>query len=279
MSTSPGIIRIERPNDDRIEDYRAVQDRDTLGPEGRPGLFVGETRLIIDRMLALPGVTKSVLVEERHAESMRATMDAAGAADVPLFIASERILEGIAGFNVHRGALAIGRRPSPDRWTLDVAVPRREQLTLLLCDNINSIDNIGGLYRNAAAFGVDAVVLSARCHDPLYRKCLRVSMGHALAIPTARSAHWDLDLERLRREWRVTLLGASIGPGSRPLDEVELPERVAIIVGSEFAGLGPESLRACDSLVRIPMAAGIDSLNVSVAAAVCLHRFSRSARR
>lgn len=276
-ATGP-IIAIDDLNDPRVADYAGIRDRDLLGAAGRPGLFVGETRLVVDRMLEREGMTRSVFVEVRHAASMRAAMDRAGRGDVPLFAAPEPIIAGIAGFNVHRGVLAIGHRPSEASIELD-RLPRDGSLrTLLACEDITNIDNVGGLYRNAAAFGADAVLLSPQCHDHLYRKCLRVSMGHALSMRTARSRAWPDDLRRLRDEWGLHLIGLAIGPGARPLDEIPIPERTAIVVGAEFSGLADATLRICDSIARIPMAPGIDSLNVSVAAAVALHRFSRSTR-
>ncbi|MDZ4755378.1 MAG: RNA methyltransferase [Phycisphaerae bacterium] len=282
MTDARSIVHIQDALDPRIDDYRSVRDRDARGLDGRPGLFVGETRLVVDRMLAIPGLTKSVFVAERHASQMRTAMNAIDAApagnSVPLFAATESVLQTIAGFNVHRGILAIGHRPHDSSLTLDAAIPRRERLTLLLCDEVTNIDNVGALYRNAAAFGVDAVVLSRGCHDHLYRKCIRVSMGHAIAMPTARSIDWPRDIARLRDEWDLTVLGAATGEKARCLDDVARPERVGVLVGSEYAGLSRESLRHCDALVRIPMAPGIDSLNVAVAAAVCLHRFACSPR-
>jgi tRNA G18 (ribose-2'-O)-methylase SpoU len=272
------IVAIEALDDPLVAEYASVRDRDLLGPAGREGLFVGETRLVIDRMLERPGVTRSVFVEHRHAASMREAMDRSGNASVPLYAATERVMAAIAGFSVHRGVLAIGHRPDAASLALD-RLPRDGSLrTVLVCEDITNIDNIGALYRNAAAFGTDAVVLSPSCHDHLYRKCLRVSLGHALAIPTVRSRAWPEDLERLRSEWGLHLIGLAIDGDARPIDSLDRPDRVAILVGSEFSGLTDDARRACDQLARIPMVAGVDSLNVAVAAAIALHRFSRSMR-
>jgi tRNA G18 (ribose-2'-O)-methylase SpoU len=151
-------------------------------------------------------------------------------------------------------------------------------LTVLLCDGIGNVDNIGMLFRNAAALAVDAVVLSPTCHDPLYRKAVRVSIGHVLRVPWARSRAWADDLDRLGRDWGLTLIGAATAARARPLDEIERPLRVGVVVGQEHDGLSPEALQRCGELARIPMAEGVDSLNVAVAAALCLHRFSRGRR-
>jgi tRNA G18 (ribose-2'-O)-methylase SpoU len=146
-----------------------------------------------------------------------------------------------------------------------------------VCDRINNIDNIGMLFRNAAAFAIDCVVLSPDCHDPLYRKSLRVSIGHALRIPYHRSRDWARTLEELKHH-QLMVIGTSLDSAAIPLDDVIVPHRTALVVGSEFNGLGKTALDSCDLLVRVPMAAGTDSLNVGVAAAVCLHRFARKNR-
>lgn len=272
------VIRIARVDDPRVAAYRAVRDRDLLGAPARPGTFVGESWLVVEAMIDRPGMLESVLVAERHATAMRERLDAHGHVEIPLYVAADAHLESIVGFNVHRGVMAIGRRPTAAQQSIDAAVPRSGRLTLLLCEDINNPDNMGGLYRDAAAFGVDAVVLSPSCHDHLYRKSIRVSVGHALRLPTARSTDWFADLARLRKEWGVTLVAASTAASAIPLDRFAVPDRVGLLVGCEAHGLPQASLDACDAIVRVPMARGIDSLNVSVAAAVCLHRLSRAER-
>jgi tRNA G18 (ribose-2'-O)-methylase SpoU len=197
------------------------------------------------------------------------------------------LVEEIAGFNIHRGLLAIGTRPAPR--TVDSLVPASSAgvapattpapCTLLCVEGVNNMDNIGQLFRVAAAFACAGVVLSPECHDPLYRKSLRVSCGHALRVPFARSEAWTADLARLRTAHGFALIGAT-GHGA-PLDGRDAgaaPARTALLVGAEFAGLSPAALAACDRRVRIPMAPGVDSLNVAVAAAVLLDRFSRGTR-
>jgi tRNA G18 (ribose-2'-O)-methylase SpoU len=269
------VVWIDDPEDRRLDDYRDVRERDRLGQDGRPGLFIAESPLIVERMLARPGLAKSVLIAPGWIERIAPRTPP----DVPLYVVPEGVMHALSGFPFHRGVLGVGRR-APDRErTIDRVVPRGpEPLTLLICEDVNNIDNVGLLFRNAAAFAVDAVVLSPRCHDPLYRKALRVSVGAALTVPWARSTAWPADLERLRSQFGLTLIGACAEPGTRPLGEVAAPQRVGLLVGQEYCGLSGEARRLCDHLVRIPMAPGVDSLNVAVAAAVCLHRFTRGAR-
>lgn len=279
---SPNFVQPESPDEPALADYRAVRDRDLLGPEGRGGLFIGETPLVVRAMLARPGMTKSVLIAD---ERRTALEDDLAGFDGPVYLVPLAWMERITGYPLHRGILAIGHRPDPDGVTLERVLARTgksasDPLTLLICVGINNIDNIGLLFRNAAAFAVDAVLLDPSCHDPLYRKSLRVSIGHVLSMPWARSspADWPGDLDRLRKEWGITLIGAATGDRAQSIDSIDRPARVGVVVGPEYEGLPADVLERCDALARIPMAANVDSLNVGVASAVALHRFSRGER-
>lgn len=279
MSSPTERIPINDSSDPRIEDYRDIRDRDLRGSGARPGLFIGEAILVVEVMLSFPGMTRSVLASEQQADRLEAMIARSNSPQTPLYVAGTQLMRQVAGFDIHRGVLACGNRPEESSRSLEEIVPETSrEATILVCDRINNIDNIGLLFRNAAAFGVDAVVLSPECHDPLYRKSLRVSIGHALRIPFHRSKNWSHTLDELRSRHQIELIGTSLDPSVVPLEQVPPTRRVGLLVGSEFDGLGPESTAACDQLVRIPMAPGTDSLNVGVAAAVCLHRFSRSQR-
>lgn len=277
-------IEVEQVDDPRLADYHDIRERDARGTVTRPAVFVGEQFLIVEKMLALPGVTKSILIAPHLRERFRERFEFVdeGPADaIPLYVASPALVESIAGFAVHRGVLAVGRRAGIADRSIESALPDcggTNPLTVLLCEEIRNIDNIGMLFRNAAAFGVDAVVLSPTCHDPLYRKSLRVSIGHVLTVPWVRSMDWATDLERLKREWNLMLIAASAGRGAPSLDSIAPPTRVGIVVGSEFDGVSQATLRGCDAMARIPMSPRVDSLNVATAAAVILHRFSRGER-
>jgi tRNA G18 (ribose-2'-O)-methylase SpoU len=267
------VIEIGALDDPRLDDYRDIRDRELMGRQGFPGLFVAEQPLVVERMLAVPGAAKSVLIGPNWVGRI-APLAPAG---VPVYVAPPPLLKRVAGFNIHRGVLGIGWRHAIERQELPIP-PRDEPATLLLAEDIRNIDNIGFLFRNAAAFGAQGVLLSPTCHDPLYRKSLRVSTGHALTVPFARSRCWVEDLRRLRREHGVTLIAAALDRRSVDLDSVPRPWRVGLIVGQEYVGLPEATLAAADHVVRIPMAPGIDSLNVAVAAAICLHRLSNARR-
>ena len=272
-------IQIDDAHDPRITEYLALRERGLRGVQGRDGVFIGEAVLVVSVMLETRGLTRSVLASEKQASRMAEVIAKSNSPETPLFVAEEKIIRSITGFDLHRGVLACGARAPVEERELDDIIPdMKKDATILVCDGIGNIDNIGLLFRNAAAFGVDAVVLSPECHDPLYRKSLRVSIGHALRVPWHRSRDWDMTLQRLGDEFGVTLIGTSIESNSVPLDEIEPPARVGIIMGSEFSGIRPLSLKHCAMATRIPMMEGTDSLNVGVAAAVCLHKFTQSNR-
>ena len=278
------VETVVSPEDPRLEPFRRVRDRDALGPDGRPGLFVGESPLVIEAMLRAPSVeTIAVLASERQrgraVELIESSRSAGAVAVAPaLLLAPDEVLNAVVGFDIHRGFLAVGRRPAA-RSVREVVPPVPRDSLLLVVEEINNIDNIGQLFRNAAAFGCDAVLLSPGCHDPLYRKSLRVSCGHALRVPFARSDSWDADLRWLVSEAGFALLGMT-GGGELALRDAAAAlrdagtRRVAVLVGAEFSGLRPGSLAACSHQVRIPLADGVDSLNVGVAAGVVLSRFA-----
>ncbi len=274
MSDAAGIIEIKEIGDPRLEDYRDIRDREVKGAGAVGGLFIAEQALVVERMLGVPGAAKSVLVSPTWLDRIQPLAPPG----VAVYVAPLALMKQVAGFDIHRGVLGVGRRDAFQRADLELSRSPKTPVTVLLCEEVSNIDNIGFLFRNAAAFGVDGVLLSPRCHDPLYRKSLRVSIGHALTVPFARSRDWERDLKRLKRDRHLTLIGAATGGDAVDLDSVPRPLRVGLIVGQEYDGLAPATLDLCDHVARIPMAEGVDSLNVAVAAAVCLHRFTTGRR-
>lgn len=276
------ILQVDDPDDPRLDDFRDIRDRDARGPGGRPGVFIGEQSLVVERMLERPSIIRRILVAEHRRHWLESALAAAGHPEVEAIVAPKAVLERVAGFEIHRGVVASGDRAPFDARTIDDVVPPADRpATVLVCESIRNIDNIGALFRVGAAFGVDAIVLSPDCHDPLYRKSLRVSIGHALSIPFARSRDWSADLAALGDRHGLWRIGASVGDGSTTPDAMPTDDRrrrVAIVMGSEFDGLSPAATGACDALVRIAMAPGVDSLNVAVAAAVLLDRFTTAVR-
>jgi tRNA G18 (ribose-2'-O)-methylase SpoU len=262
------VIPVADPADHRLDDYRNVPDPELL--EHR-GLFVAEGRLVVARLLSQRRfAARSVLVTEAAHAMLGPAL--AGRPELPVFLVSQEVIRDITGFNIHRGCLAIGERPTSTSWREVAATAGR----LVVLERVANADNVGGVFRNAAAFGADAVLLGPGCADPLYRKTIRTSMGAALTVPFAHAASWPDDLVTLRADGIVTI---ALTPQARDVigAVVEaLPEhaRVALLLGHEGDGLSPDALAACTFRAAIPMAPGVDSLNVASAAAIALYALS-----
>lgn len=261
----PGMAeRITDAEDPRIAEYRDVRERDLVG---RRGLFIAEGAVVLRALLDSPLASPvSILVAESRLAGLKALLGRAGP-DTPVFAASQAVMDRIVGFPIHRGILAIGTAgPRPAAPALLEGLGR-EALVVVLC-GISNHDNMGGLFRNAAAFGADAVVLDDACCDPLYRKALRVSVGGVLRVPHARLAPGQ-DLVALleAQGFRVLALSPS---GARDLSGVSGGGRTAVLFGAEGPGLPAGVLSRCETL-RIPMSAGFDSLNVATTSGIVLH--------
>lgn len=269
------VIPIDRLDDPRIDAYQNIKDRDL---ERRRGLFVvegrGTLRALIERSPLRP---RSVLLGD-PARAALADVLARLDPEVPIYCAPRAVLEAISGVAIHRGALALVERPPPhalDRFI--EGLPEGDSRVIVL-EGLTNHDNVGGLFRNAAAFGVDGALLCPRCCDPLYRKAIRTSMGGSFCVPFARATRWPDDLDRLRaRGYTIVALDPSgevvLGDAARPL-----PRRLALVVGTEGPGLSAETRAAADLRVRIEMMPDVDSINVATAAAIALHRsFGRPA--
>jgi tRNA G18 (ribose-2'-O)-methylase SpoU len=256
-------VPVSRPDDPRIAAYAEVGHPDRLRAAGR---FIAEGRLVVRRLVESGRFEiESVLVTPA---ALRELADLLEPVECPVFVASPSTLQQVTGFNFHRGCLALARRHvSP---ALDMFARARRLLAL---EAIGNPDNIGGLFRVAAAFGVDGIVLSPACGDPFYRKAIRTSMGAVLRVPFAVAMRWPADLETLRAAGlRIVALTPDLN--AMPLREFAarlVPgARTLLLFGAEGPGLTHEALRLADDRVRIPIAAGVDSLNVVVAAGIAL---------
>jgi tRNA G18 (ribose-2'-O)-methylase SpoU len=253
--------------DARADLYRGVSDGELLRAHG---LFVAEGRLVVRRVIESGRFRlHSLLVNEA---ARRGLADAIGSLppEVPVIDASIDQFRALTGFNVHRGCLALVHRPRAS--TLDEVLARPG--AVLMLEGVANADNVGGIFRNAAAFGAAGVLLDARSCDPLYRKAVRTSMGAVLRVPNARIDSWPHALARVRSSGRVVV---ALHPRDRaiPIDEFAVRQAgtvPAFVLGAEGEGLSDELLAGADACVKIPMASGIDSLNVAVAAAVALFR-------
>lgn len=260
------MIAVAR-GDPRIEPYRYVGDHRLLRARN---LFVAEGRLVVER-LAAAGTCRvhSVLVTPAAAEALAGVLETI---DAPVYVAPQDVLNEVTGFNFHRGCLALAERPAPR----PLAMPPDARLVLGL-ERIGNPDNVGGLFRAAAAFGVDLVLLDAVTADPLYRKAIRTSMGAVLERPFAQVSDWVATIASLRTDG-VTVAALTPDPSAAPLDAFVAGgpyDRLLLLVGAEGPGLSPETKAAAGERVRIATTGRVDSLNVVVAAGIALSRVAR----
>lgn len=261
------IICIDDPADPRVAAYLDIRERDLAGRQGR---FVAEGKVVLDALLsATRFAAESALVLENRLAGLTETLRKAPA-DLPIYVVSGAVMDRIAGFHLHRGILAIGRKSVPQTApALLDALPARAMVVVLI--GIANHDNVGSIFRNAAAFGAGAVFLDATCCDPLYRKAIRVSVGAVLKVPFATFPDTTSFVEALRdRGFSQCALSPR---GATDIRDADRPDRLALYLGAEGEGL-PEHLLARLSTVRIGMAKDFDSLNVAAASAIALHHFA-----
>jgi tRNA G18 (ribose-2'-O)-methylase SpoU len=258
------IVEVSAPDDPLVADYRDLTraDRRPDRPGGR-GLVIAEGTVVVRRLLASPYPVRSLLGIRRRIDELDAELSGLA---VPAYVTSAEVMAEVVGFHLNRGVLAVADRPP----AADLEALVRGANRLAVLEGVGDHENLGALFRNAAAFEVDGVLLGPGCADPLYRRSVRVSMGHVLAVPFAPLEPWPGGLKWLRDQgFRVLALtpGADL-----PLAEgIRAGDRIAVLLGSEGPGLTAEAIEAADAAVRIPMAGGVDSLNVATAGAVAFH--------
>ncbi len=258
----PEIIAIDDVSDDRLRLYRDVKDRDLTG---REGLFMAEGQVVVERLFRSNlAVCTNVLTTPERLNKL--DISGTGAA-FPVYVVPQSLMDRIAGFPIHRGYLALGRYTSPA--SLTEVITHGGPIRVLALSAIANVDNMGGLMRNAAAFGVNAVLLDAACCDPLYRKAIRVSVGGVFQVPHFRTD----DLIGTLRTHDLTPYALSPA-GEIRLDALKPASRSAFLFGAEGPGLSPDILRACTT-VRIDMHGGFDSLNVATTSGIVLHHVCR----
>lgn len=263
------LIEVSDAADPRLADYRDLRDVELRKHlEAEHGLFLAEGEKVVRRAVEAGFPARSFLMAPRWLEGLADVLDRS---DAPCYVVSEALAEEVTGFHVHRGALAsLERRPLPS-----VAEVLNGARTVVVLENIVDHTNVGAVLRSAAALGVDAVLLSPRCADPLYRRSVKVAMGAVFSVPYARLEDWYDGIRQVSRAGFTTI---ALTPAA---DAVEIEEavrgldRVALLMGSEGPGLSRRWMETADRRAAIPMAAGIDSLNVAAAAAVACYVTSR----
>ena len=273
-ATSFDVIDVWDPADPRLDDFRDLNsvDRRPDLPTGK-GLVIAEGVLVVQRMLASRFTPRGILGTDRRLHELGADLDGV---DAPVYRVTAEVMAEVVGFHLNRGVLAAAPRP-PE---LTVARVLDGARTIAVLEGVNDHENLGSIFRNAAGLGVDAVVFGTGCADPLYRRAVRVSMGHALLVPYAWTSAWPADLAVLRDNG-FRLLAMTPDPAAQAVADAMAAagsDRVAILVGAEGPGLTETVMRASDVRVRIPMSRGTDSLNVATAAALAFYERARLAR-
>ena len=275
------LTSAELTADSRLDDYTRLKDvklRSKIEPER--GLYMAESANVIERAIRAGHRPRSFLMSRRWLPTLDTLIEAAtGArdgADVPVFVADEHVLEQMTGFHLHRGALAAMQRPVLPSLDGLLATARSGEPArrVVVLENLVDHTNVGAAFRSAAALGVDAVLVTPQCADPLYRRAVRVSMGTVFQVPWTRLDSWPGDIATLQGAG-FTVASLALSDDSVSLDEfASLPAlqgpaaRLAMVMGTEGDGLGWRTIAACDYTVRIPMDHGVDSLNVAAASAV-----------
>ena len=256
-------VEITDPADPRLADYLGLTDVvRRVKHEPEKGFFIAEGQLVMRRAVQAGCPPRSLLLAPNRVEDLLPELAGLGC---PTYVASPEVLHAVTGFHVHRGALAsFGRPPVPSAAEV-LATARR----VLVLENVNSPTNLGAVFRSAAGLGLDAVLLSPDCCDPLYRRAMRVSMGEVLALPYAYLEAWPAGIGQVRAAGFRVLAMTPAAEAAR-LEDVVLhdDDRAALLLGAEGPGLTADALAASDLRVRIAMAHGVDSLNVAAAAAV-----------
>ena len=272
------VIQVALPSDPRLADYALLRETRTLAPRG---LFVAEGRLVVERLLRERAhMFDSLLLNEAACRALEPWLDRV-AVSTPIYLCPPALFAQLTGYDFHRGCLALVRRP-PALSADDVMASAR---SLIVLEAVANADNVGGVFRNAAAFGVDGVLLSPTCGDPLYRKAIRTSMAQSLRVPFARLGEppdtWPGCLSRLRQRG-FELLALTPGSPSLEIDEFAAhparPKRFALLVGTEGAGLSAGALASAQQRLRISIDPEVDSLNLAVATGIALQRLMSEPR-
>lgn len=258
------IHYLETAADPRVHDYTQLKDvKLRTRREPAEGMYIAESSKVLRRALAAGHVPRSFFLAEKWLDDLSDVAEQYP--EVPIYVGSEAVLEEITGFHLHRGALAAMNRPAP--LDLDEVLSTARRVAVL--EDIVDHTNVGAIFRSAAGLGVDAVLITPRCADPLYRRSIRVSMGTVFQIPWVRLQAWPADLALLGRHGFTT---AALALGSDSLRVEELGsanhDRLALVLGTEGDGLRRSTVAAADLSVQIPMSGGVDSLNVAAASAV-----------
>lgn len=271
------VVFVTDPADTRLSPYRDLTDvalRTRIEPE--TGIYIAESAAVIERAVEAGHRPLSIVMDEVWLERMTPLLQALDAEDpdgFTVFVSNRHVLESLTGFHVHRGALAAMARPQLPAWESVVDTAQR----VVILEDIVDHTNVGAIFRSAAGLGMDAVLVTPRCADPLYRRSVRVSMGTVFQVPWTRIEPWPLGADALRAQGFTVAALTPYGDGVVALDDFvrTAPARIALIMGTEGDGIATPTLNHSDVRVSIPMSGGVDSLNVAAASAVAFWALRR----
>ncbi|MFC8383046.1 TrmH family RNA methyltransferase [Nocardia sp. NPDC057272] len=263
------VIDIDDPTDPRVDDFRDLSNADRR-PDlpGRKGLVIAEGVVVVQRMLDSRFTPSALLGVGKRFETLAGDL---ADRDLPYYRASAEVMAEVVGFHLNRGVLAVAPRPA--ELTVDEVLDGARTVAVL--EGVNDHENLGSMFRNAAGLGADAVLFGDRCADPLYRRAVRVSMGHVLRVPFAQLPQWPASLNLVRNKG-FQIIALTPNPAAANLATAMTGEKVALLLGAEGPGLTEEAMRATDVRARIPMSPGTDSLNVATAAAMAFYERVRT---
>ncbi len=256
------VVDITDLSDPRLADYSHQTDVALKKARGTAhGIYIAESALVLRRAIGAGHRPRSVLALGNAVDEARALVGA----DVPIFSGPSELLEELTGYLLHRGLIAAMNRPDLSTVSSLLEGARR----VIILENVADPTNVGAIFRSVAAIGADAVFVTPRCSDPFYRRAIRVSMGTVLQVPWTRLGDWP-SARQLLTASGFEIAALALSPDAVSLRDFVAPERLALVLGAEGEGLTAEALACADSVVQIPMAHGIDSLNVAAAAAVAM---------
>jgi len=260
------VVHVDDPADPRVADYTSLTDMALRkAREPAEGLYLAESEKVIRRALAAGHRPRSYLMAPRWLTDLADLVADAERDGVPVYVGEAEVLKALTGFHLHRGAIAAMHRPVLPAVEDVVSGARR----VAVLEDVVDHTNVGAMFRSAAALSVDAVLVTPRCADPLYRRSVRVSMGTVFQVPWTRVDPWPAGVNLLRRNG-FTVVSLALSEDSVSLDDLaaDPPERLALVLGTEGHGLSERTVASSDVVVRIPMSGGVDSLNVAAASAV-----------
>jgi tRNA G18 (ribose-2'-O)-methylase SpoU len=260
-------LHIQSLNDPRLVHYRDLKKSNFTRYSG---LFITEGDKPTRQLLASGLGVDSVLVDDRHLARIEPLVPS----DVPLYVVPQSMVERIVGFNFHRGVLGCGRRPNAISLSR-FCEQHSGRVTIVVCADVQGPDNLGVILRTCSALQVDGVLLGPKVGDPFMRRVVRVSMGTALKLPILYSRDLPGDLQRMRDQWGIELAAAVLNESAESLDAAKRADRFALLFGNEGHGLADDITAQCQRRITIPMPAGVDSLNVAIAAGIFIYHFTR----